>query len=400
MRKYYLISIIFIVFQQFSAGQESSSFLRGIVALQNNKESIAVQEFNLAIKNNEYSEKSTFYRGVASFILKDFNSALIDFEQCIEYGNSLVWLWLAKTHSLNGNAGKAISCLEQYLEENPATDILNITKDTAFKPLHKTVEWESFVSKDLTFVQNAIQESNFYLKRGDFSESHNVIQKTQAQYADNAALYSQIAKIYFAEENLTLAIYEMRKAVNLEPENTDYLKMLAAYYSGFGDYKKSAEYYDLALKQEPENLTLYYNKSLNLLKSNNAEDAKETISNYLIYFKEDTAAIYLLASINLALDDYIAALKSLNLLIRNYKPRAEWYYLRGQTYFMTSTYKYAAEDLSMSLDLNPASAETNLLLGLTLKKLGKTNSACYYFKKAYKLGEMKAFEQIQDHCPD
>ena len=80
------------------------------------------------------------------------------------------------------------------------------------------------------------------------------------------------------------------------------------------------------------------------------------------------------------------------------KPRAEYYKARGLTYYQTRVYDQAAYDLSMSLDIIPDDAETNLYLGLAEKNRGNSKTACYYLKRAKDYGSKEAVGYLTSYC--
>ena len=67
-------------------------------------------------------------------------------------------------------------------------------------------------------------------------------------------------------------------------------------------------------------------------------------------------------------------------------------------FYDTETYKRASYDLSMSLDLNPDDAETNYYMALAQWKLGRTQEACFFMKRARSYNEVEVQEWLQKNC--
>jgi lipoprotein NlpI len=95
---------------------------------------------------------------------------------------------------------------------------------------------------------------------------------------------------------------------------------------------------------------------------------------------------------------YLDALKYFNKLLEDDASQAKYFFARGMTYFQTKTYKFAAYDLSMSLDLEPDNAEANLYLGITSYYIGNEELCCYYLNRAKNFGEMTAITYLQKYC--
>jgi Flp pilus assembly protein TadD len=52
----------------------------------------------------------------------------------------------------------------------------------------------------------------------------------------------------------------------------------------------------------------------------------------------------------------------------------------------------------MALDLEPGNSDTWLNKGIALLNSGKTEDACFDFRKSFSLGNKKAADYISRHC--
>jgi Flp pilus assembly protein TadD len=129
----------------------------------------------------------------------------------------------------------------------------------------------------------------------------------------------------------------------------------------------------------------------------NFDLASEEISLYLKYF-ESEEAFHFAGQISYASGNYFNALKYYNRLMREAKPNALYFNERGMIYYQTGAFDLASKDLSMSLDLEPENAETNLYMGLAEYYRGNTRGACYYWNRAKENGDKKAVEYLKQYC--
>ena len=72
--------------------------------------------------------------------------------------------------------------------------------------------------------------------------------------------------------------------------------------------------------------------------------------------------------------------------------------MRGAAWLAERSWTRAAEDYTMSLDLDPSSASVNLNMGVALINCGKADDACYYLRKARALGERNATQYLSKYC--
>jgi Flp pilus assembly protein TadD len=76
----------------------------------------------------------------------------------------------------------------------------------------------------------------------------------------------------------------------------------------------------------------------------------------------------------------------------------ECYIDRANSYFAAKSWKWAADDYGMSLDLKPGNAEAWLNKGISLLNSGNKEDACHDFKRSMNLGNKKAADYISRNC--
>jgi tetratricopeptide (TPR) repeat protein len=81
------------------------------------------------------------------------------------------------------------------------------------------------------------------------------LEQLVAEHEDHAAAHNDLGNLYFLHDNMDHALAHYRKAAELEPENTQYLKNLAdILYSDAHDAKRALAIYDKILSIHPDDL--------------------------------------------------------------------------------------------------------------------------------------------------
>ncbi|MBN1598134.1 MAG: tetratricopeptide repeat protein [Bacteroidales bacterium] len=366
--------------------------------LTNGKYSEAVAAFDKALsESRDINSNWVLYRGIAKLRNGDDNAAKSDFETALQLKNNEGYLWLSRIYASRGNTVKSVSHLEKYLNNLKYPDLNKIKKDSAFIILHGTDEWFDLWQNDwLNMEQKLKQETEFYLKKGDFRSAHKTVESAES-YMGSAFLIVFNSEIYLEEGIPGLALNEINKALQLEPHNLEILKKKADYLTELRKYEEAELIYEKILDITPEDFDIRKRRINNALQTENLSLAQKDIKILLTCF-ENADILYLAGNVNYAAGNYLEALKIYNRLINQKEPSAELYRARGLTYYNTGTFKFAAYDLSMSLDLEPDNIDANLYLGLSEYQMGNTKSACYYLKRAKAFGSNKADEYLERYC--
>jgi len=164
-----------------------------------------------------------------------------------------------------------------------------------------------------------------------------------------------------------------------------------------GRNEDATELLTKVLEISPEDFSTRYKRAGLAFEMENFDLAKSDLEILTKYFNL-TEYSFLLAKTDYELGNYISALKAFNRIMDTEKPRAEYYKARGMTYFQTRIFDQAAYDLSMSLDITPDDAETNLYLGLAEKNRGNNEMACYYLLRAKQFGSREADGFLTSYC--
>lgn len=400
MKRTILITLILGLFCSFSEAQTAVKDVIhacGLFGSGRYEESVAV--FDRVIDNYpKYIPKCTYYRGISLYRLQRFTDAKYDLQFASKSGFAEANLWLARIEVHFGQFNDAAYYIEKYLRNAKHPEISQIKKDSVFRKLHDTDAWFSLWQKDLITDESKIHEEvNFYMNKKDFEQAHEKIESNLGKEYDDAYLYMLNSEVYFQEEINQLALNEINRAISLQPENAELLERKVRYLVQLKLNDKAVEIITKLLENDPGDFSLRFMRANAAFGAGNYELAEDDNTIYLKYFDEPDAK-FLMGRILYEETRYLEALKYFNKLLESDTSQAKYFFARGMTYYQTKTYKFAAYDLSMSLDLEPDNAQANLYLGIAKYHLGDNKLCCYYLKRAKNFGELSAISYLQKYC--
>jgi tetratricopeptide (TPR) repeat protein len=396
---------LFILFTvlSFSLVAKSQSpdeyFLQGAADLVHGNFDQAVENLSMAITRNNSDDSYYLKRGEAYYKMGDYGKAIEDFNEANDIIPDIADLWLAKAFAGEHNFPKSITALKNHLSSTFRLPEDIIKKDSAFDVLQNTDDWFTLWQNDWYSAEEKTEaDVNYYVKKGQFTEALDLADKSISGSPANPVLYALRARTNFVQANFAAAIADYSSALNIDKKNNDYLFARGSAYLKAQRYKDALTDFNKALKIQPDNFDYYLERASAYAGLNDYSNAVKDAQFYLKYFDSDQKAIYQCGEYYYGMEDYLNALKCFNKNLKEDPTSALYFKARGKTYLKTSTYKYAINDLSMSLDLNPNDGETYTFLGIAMLATGDKTSACSDFQKAKKLGNGEAVRYIIDNC--
>jgi tetratricopeptide (TPR) repeat protein len=357
----------------------------------------AIISFDKLISENKNLRPDfVLFRGIAKYKAGYYQQALDDLSLAAGLDQPYAFFWMAHCYVFLADFSESISCLKKYLQLSPSPNIPELKRDTVFRVLHSSDAWFGLWQQDWrTASQETIDEAQFLAEKQNYTGAHSVIEKNLNEGSIELYLYN--SRLYADENNMELALNELNRALEFDPDNLDLLRQKADFLMQTKNYKEAYTLLGKILTIVPEDFPSRYLHAAAALYSGNISAARQDITLYLKYFDSEDA-IFLAGKIAYTGGQYLEALRYFNQLLERNTANAQYFKARGMTYYQTRTLTQAAFDLSMSLDLVPDDAETNYYLGLTQDLLGNKKMACYYLNRAYRYGEPKAYNYTQQNC--
>ena len=396
------------------------SYLSGAASFISGNYGKAVADYTLAISRNNAGEDLFIRRGACYLKLQDTESAIRDFNEANAISAGVADLWLAKAYSLSGNTSEAVTFLESHLGSpfRIAGDI--IKQDPDFDGLQTTNEWYNLWQKDwYGEEEKTIADVRYLLKKGQPDNAISVLDDRIVSSPASADLLTLRGEVNYSTGNYAAAIADLTAALNLR-KNTSRNKYPPLEGAGGGypplegaggglilrarSYLQAYRFKDAVtdlnriLREDPAVFPAYLLRAQANAGLKSYDAAIKDVVTYLKYFDNDLEAVYRCGEYHFLAEDYLNALKYFNRNLKEDPNNALYHKARGKTYLKSGTYRYAINDLSMSLDLNPDDAETWMYLGLAKIRTGDKVNGCSDLQRARQMGNTEALGLVIEEC--
>lgn len=306
---------------------------------------------------------------------------------------------LAKCAAAEGDVKTAVSLLEAHLRSDLRKSEPQILLDNAFKAVSASTEWRTLWKKDWYKVyERKSWEIENYLKSGrnDLAEG---------SYAELASLYPEMPVTEYCHARILMSSGRYREASEILASVTQdsdtpasWLYALAEAREGEGDHYAAATVYDRLISARTPDPGLLLKKARMLIRSGDRDAAKKEMQRYISIDPDNTEALGLIGRTYAEEGAIFEALPYLNENVEKHPGEASAFRLRGDAWLAARTWERAAEDYTMSLDLDPDNGAVNLNLGIALVNSGRSDEACHYLRRARSLGVREATDYLAKYC--
>lgn len=359
----------------------------------------AVNAFSLAISRNNSDEHFYIKRGVAYLELNEIDLAIEDFKEANLINPNVADILLAKAFVRNGDSGNALKHIESHLGSDFRLPADSIKKDPGFDAIQESPGWHTIWQKDwYTDAEKAIAEAVYFQGKQQYDQAMSMLDNAILQAPDNIQLLLQRASVFLSQGNYAGAIADYSAIMKIDKLSAGVpAKRAMAYYKS-GRYKDAVTDFNRAIREDPGNFALYLQRADAFAAQQLFSQSIKDMQLYMKYFEHDLSAVFKCGGFYYEAGDYINALKCFNKNLKEDPNNGAYYKARGKTYYKTATYQYALSDLSMSLDLMPADAETWMYLGLCKIQSGSNDKGCSDLERAQRMGSAEAVKYLLQYC--
>lgn len=394
-----IILLAAFLFSGILLGQTPAEYIiRARALTKSGKAEEAVRLLSEAVRvHNEsrlYCEKAEaeISAGDLSAAIADLNTANSIEQYSGEYG-------LAGVYARKGDAATSMYHLEISMKSQFRKSEKEIMLDPAFRKIENSPDWRKFWQKSwYPEIETRISEIEYYTSAGKIKDAQEILSEIRTQYQGNARLDYASALVSFSSGKYPEAIKSLLALLDSQPENEKYLLLLAIAQSGSSNYAGASETYSKLLNNGIPDAGLFLKRAECYIKTGEAERALADIEKYLTVFPDDKDALSLAGRIESATGDNLGALRYYTENVKKNPNDPRCYIERANAYMSSKSWEWAANDFSMSLDLDPANPEAWLNKGISLLNSGNKSGACHDFRQALKLGNKKATDYISKYC--
>ena len=165
-------------------------------------------------------------------------------------------------------------------------------KDEAMKKAIATFEVSARIKPDEAQSYTMLSTCNHLA--GNTVKSEDYILKAVALSPNDATVNLTAGQIFMQKQDFDAALPYVKKAVELEPSNTQSIRNLAQIYYDLGQLEESIQTYEVAINKETDNKVkadLYFNLGILYNKVGNLEEAEYNFTNALDENPDDVEAV-------------------------------------------------------------------------------------------------------------
>jgi tetratricopeptide (TPR) repeat protein len=328
----------------------------------------------------------------------NYTKAIEIYKNVSEKNPSLAYFELAVIYANLGFSEESVANLEKHFEYKSPKSLSEINSILAFENISSTSEWRKFWETS-RYSRNAeqLEEAKYLILVNSNYEAIDLLENLK--YSSNSDLKNfLLAKAYLNLDNLKLALKYVEISLN---ENS---KLQSALELKIEINEKLKNYNDcyntslllLALNKYMPDYLIKHAEICNYI--GKFEESESVITKYLNVFPENETALYLLVESQIEQQDFRNALISLNKLIENNSSKFEYFLARANTYFILESWKFAFDDFSMALDINPNLSEAYYKMGTCSFNLDDQEGACHSWKKAASMKNREAAKMLYKNC--
>ena len=392
-----------LVFSNDAFGQRlpEANYLSGLAMYEKGLRDSSLLYFKESLEINPDNLDSHFYIGKIYFELNNISEAIKQFQIVEKKQIARSSLMLSKAYARIEDTEKSIEYLDIHLKSRYKLPESTILLDADLQNIENEKLWIEFWKNNNSYsaFDKTLAEANYMIKSKEPIEAINILSEGIKKGYRKSPLLAKRAEIYFMLDNMELAEEDVNKAISGDKRNSNLYELRARISMEQDKFKSALEDFNLSLKYSPEKFNIYPLRARAAQKSGFMDIAIKDMNFYLSYFPKDDNAWYNFGEIYKMEGLYFDALKCFNTCLGINSTKTEYFAARGETYFHTRTYKYAGNDLSMALDLDPYNAKAYFFKGHTSLKLGDKDHACFCYEKAFEYGMKEAYNEMMKNCP-
>jgi len=335
-----------------------------------------------------------------AYILKgDYSGAIADLNSANDLHDQSGEYALARVYALKGDAATSLYHLELSMKSVFRRSEKEIMLDPAFSRIENRPEWRQFWKKDwYSLTEKKISEIEYYTSNGKIEEASAVLNELEKSYPGSVTARYAESLVDISAGRFTSSVRVLSELLVSDPGNEKYLKALAQAQESLNNPAGASGTYSKLLSLDVADAVLLIQRAECYRKTGETDKAIADIEKYLELYPEDIKALSMAGKLNATSGDNLKALKYFSENLKNNPNDPQCYLDRAGSYFAARSWDWAVKDYAMALDLDPGNSETWLYKGIALLNSGKTDDACFDFKKSFSLGNKKATDYISKHC--
>ncbi len=394
-----IIILGLILLANFIAAAQSNPYINAQVAFEKMQYKDAVDYLNLHISVYPKHDKSILLRAKSFIELGNYQLALEDISKLKVSGNNEIYLLLARANAGMGKNDLAFEQLDKYLGTNTKLPEPVIKSFKEFQALKTSDKWSTlWKAEHYTNKEIILNNAKYAIHSGNYAEAADRLDEYLLKYTRSPEAYYLRGNIYYYSKDYKLASEFYESALKLEPEFQECLLAHANCANEVGKYKTALNLFNSIIASDSLYIQAFLGRAKSLVENGSFDQAKSDIAKYRSYYPENKEAQFLEAYIDTKNGDFLNAISNYGQLIKANPGKSEYFIARANAYMATKTYKYAIKDFSMALDLEPKNIEVYKLKAKAHQLAGEINQACFEWQNAARLGDIESMDNFHKYC--
>jgi tetratricopeptide (TPR) repeat protein len=324
--------------------------------------------------------------GIIDVHLKDFSSALEDFQQALKLDANSVRTHnnLADLYVAEGKSELAEKEFKRSLTLAPGNNDANYN----YALFLMAKGSPAIAIPHLLRVRPQTEETKFnliraYLQSGKSDEALKLASALSATKRNDVQLHFTLGSLLASEKQYKAGELELEKADAIQPGRFEVLYNLGLAYLRSGEYGKAEAALNRALKVKPESAETLYLLAQVYSDQSRPVDALDLLARAHKLAPENTDVIFLMARLSMTQNFYEDAIPLLESGLKIAPQRADLHAALGESYFMSGKTEKAIDEFQRLVAVDP-SARSYAFLGLAYRHLGRFDEARKYFEEGLK----------------
>lgn len=398
MKRFFILFFFFLFIKTIAAQSSLEYYFKAVAGLSAGKSDSAIffcdRSLDISSDTVVLLYKAHCLSGSGRFL-----EAFVAAEKVVSAGNLFASLDASRYASLSGKNDDAFRNLESYLKIPQRLPDNIIKTDTSFKNLIPDPRWEILWKSQPSDEWMDLKADVYYsLSRKEYDQLFDVLDKALDKFPDKDELFYFRFLVYFNTQNYKGAQQNIKKAIKLDPVNSNYYLSLARLYSKQKLFKEACVQYQKYKSLDQYDILVSPEIIDNALEAGQYDIVISHAEYYLAFFRKDAVVLFKQGLAQEKKKEYASALATYTSVLNIDSRYADAYFQRGMCYYEMSEWENATNEFTLTLDLKPRTGEVFYYRGISRLNKGDKVGACRDFERAKTYNYLQAADYMLKFC--